>query len=337
MTPTDCSSLAGALTAALRGIIAVAAALLAAPSGPVLAQGYPIKPVRFLMTAPAGSSIDVIGRILADKIREPLGQAVVVENRVGAGGTIATDAAAKAAPDGYTMVLSFNGPLAFGPHMYRKLPYDPIKDLAPVIITTSQPNLLAVNASVPAKNIRELIAYVRNNPGKLNYGSIGSGSSSHLTMELLKANENLFIVHIPYQGSPPAAASLAAGDTQLLFTVPTALTPLIQSGKVRAIAVSSLTRYSVMPEVPTLAEGGVAKFEALAWNGVLFPAGTPREAVERMNREMNAALKSPDVRQKLATAGLDPVGGTPEEFAQLIRSESDKWGPIIKRTGATVD
>jgi tripartite-type tricarboxylate transporter receptor subunit TctC len=317
--------------------LAAALLALALPATPALAQAYPAKPVRFLMTAPAGSSIDVIGRILADKIRDPLGQAVVVENRVGAGGTIATDAAAKAAPDGYTMVLSFNGPLAFGPHMYKRLPYDPLRDLAPVIITTSQPNLLAVNASLPVETVRELVDHVRGNPGRLNYGSIGSGSSSHLTMELLKANENLFIVHIPYQGSPPAAASLAAGDTQLLFTVPTALTPLIQAGKVRAIAVSSLARYSVMPDVPTLAEGGVAKFEALAWNGVLFPAGTPREAIERMNREMNAALKSPDVRQKLATAGLDPVGGTPEDFARLIRSESDKWGPIIRRTGATVD
>lgn len=312
-------------------------ALAAAFTAPAQAQSYPSKPIRFLMTAPAGSSIDVIGRILADKIRDPLGQPVVVENRVGAGGTIATDAAAKSAPDGYTMVLGFNGPVAFAPHLYRKLPYDPLKDLAPVIITTSQPNLLAVNASLPVKSVKELIDYVRKNPGKLNFGSIGSGSSSHLTMELLKANENLFIVHIPYQGSPAAAASLAAGDTQLLFTVPTALTPLIQAGRVRAIAVSGLTRYSVMPDVPTLAEGGVAKFEALAWNGVLFPAGTPRVAIERMNREMDAALKSPDVRQKLATAGLDPVGGSPEDFARLIRAENEKWGPIIRRTGATVD
>jgi len=325
------------LATRLLGAVLCAGTLASAIAPAALAQSYPSRPVRFLMTAPAGSSIDVIGRILADKIRDPLGQAVVVENRVGAGGTIATDAAAKAAPDGYTMVLSFNGPLAFGPHMYKKLPYDPIKDLAPVIITTSQPNLLAVNASLPVKTVKELIDYTRKNPGRLNYGSIGAGSSSHLTMELLKANENLFIVHIPYQGSPPAAASLAAGDTQLLFTVPTALTPLIQAGRVRAIAVSSLMRYSLMPEIPTLAESGVAKFEALAWNGVLFPAGTPRPIVERMNHEMDTALKSADVRQKLSVAGLDPVGGTPEDLAKLMRSESDKWGPIIKRTGATVD
>jgi len=301
------------------------------------AQSYPNKPIRFLMTAPAASSIDVIGRILADKIKDPLGQPVIVENRVGAGGTIGTDAAAKAAPDGYTMVLSFNGPLAFGPHIYKSLPYDPFKDLAPVIITTSQPNLLAVNATLPVKNLKELIAYAKNNQGKLNYGSIGAGSSSHLSMELFKIEAGLFIVHIPFNGSPPAAASLAAGDTQLLFTVPTALTPLIQAGKVRAIATSGLQRYSVMPDTPTLAESGMPKFEAIAWNGVLFPGGTPRPIVDRMNREMDAALKSPDGRKRLLDAGLDPVGGTPEDLAKLMRSESNKWAPVIKRTGATVD
>jgi len=289
------------------------------------------------MTAPAGSSIDVIGRILADKIREPLGQSIVVENRVGAGGTIGTDAAAKAAPDGYTMVLSFNGPLAFGPFIYRNLPYDPLKDLAPVIVTTSQPNLLAVNAALPVHNVREFIAYAKKNPGKMNYGSVGSGSSSHLTMELMKMEAGLFIVHIPYNGSPPAASSLAAGDTQALFTVPTALTPLMQSGKVRAIAVSGLTRYSLMPEIPTLAESGLPKFEALAWNGVLFPANTPRPIIERMNHEMDSALKAADVRKKLNDNGLEPVGGTPEDFAKLMRSEATKWAPVIKRTGATVD
>ena len=318
-------------------ITALVAATATAFATGASAQAYPNKPIRFLMTAPAASSIDVIGRILADKIKDPLGQPVIVENRVGAGGTIGTDAAAKAAPDGYTMVLSFNGPLAFGPHIYKSLPYDPFKDLAPVIITTSQPNLLAVNAALPVKNLKELIAYAKNNQGKLNYGSIGAGSSSHLSMELFKMNAGLFIVHIPFNGSPPAAASLAAGDTQLLFTVPTALTPLIQAGKVRAIATSGLQRYSVMPDIPTLAESGLPKFEAIAWNGVLFPGGTPRTIVERMNREMDAALKSPDGRKRLLDSGLDPVGGTPEDLAKLMRSESDKWAPVIKRTGATVD
>ncbi len=312
-------------------------ALATVVSTSAFAQAFPTKPIRFLMTAPAASSIDVIGRILADKIKDTLGQPIVVENRVGAGGTIATDAAAKAAPDGYTMVLSFNGPLAFGPHMYKALPYDPFKDLAPVIITTSQPNLLAINATLPVKSVKELIEHTRKNPGKLNYGSIGAGSSSHLSMELLKMDAGLFIVHIPFNGSPPAAASLAAGDTQMLFSVPTALTPLIQAGKVRALAVSGLKRYPLMPEVPTIAESGLPKFEAIAWNGVLVPAGTARPIIDRLNREMDNALKAADVRKRLNDAGLEPVGGTPEELARLMRSESDKWAPVIKRTGATVD
>ena len=236
------------------------------------------------------------------------------------------------------------------PALYTKLPYDPFKDLAAVVLTTSQPNLLAVNAGLPVKSVRELIDYVRRNPGKLNYGSIGSGSSSHLTMELMKMQAGLFIVHIPYNGSPPAAASLAAADTQVLFTVPTALTPLIQAGKVRALAVSGLKRYSLMPEVPTVAESGLAKFEAIAWNGVLVPAGTPRPIIDRLNREMNLALESADVRQKLnaeinkalntttvqekfAANGYTAYGGTPEAFSEFIRKEIDKWAKVIKNAG----
>ncbi len=312
-------------------------AVALAAAGPAQAQTWPAKPIRFYMTAPTGSSIDVIGRILADKIRGPLGQPVVVEDRAGAGGTIATDAAAKAAPDGYTMVLSFNGPLSFGPYMYSKLPYDPFKDLAPVILATSQPNLLAINSSLPVNSVKQLLDYARKNPGKLNYASVGNGSSSHLTMELMKMMAGVYIVHIPYNGSPPAAASVASGDTQLLFAVPTAITPLIQAGKVKPLAVTGLKRYSLMPQVPTVAESGLPGFEALAWNGVLVPAGTPRPVIERLNREMNAALDAADTKQKLNAAGLEPVGGTPEQFGRLIRSEADKWAPVIKRTGAKID
>ena len=306
-------------------------------SGCASAQPWPAKPIRFLMTAPAGSSIDVIGRILADKMREPLGQPVVVEPRPGAGGTLATDLAAKSAPDGYTLVLSFNGPLAFGPHLYARLPYDPFRDLAPVVLTTSQPNLLVVNAALPVKSVRELIDYARARPGQLNYSSVGNGSSSHLTMELLKHSAQLFIVHIPFNGSPPAAASVAANETQLLFTVPTALTPLIAAGKLRPLAVSGRTRYALMPEVPTVEEAGLKGFDAMAWNGVLVPAGTPAAIVARLNREINAALRSADVRQKLHAAGLEPVGGSAEDFARLMRAESERWAPIIKRAGARID
>ena len=289
------------------------------------------------MTAPAGSSIDVIGRVLGDKLKDALHQPVVVENRAGAGGTIATDYVAKSAPDGYTMVLSFNGPLSFGPHLYAKLPYDPFKDLLPVIITTSQPNVLAVSAAVPAATLKELIAHAKANPGKLTYASVGNGSSSHLSMELLKAMAGLEMVHVPYNGSPPAITSVAGNDTQLLFAVPTAITPLAKSGKVKLLAVSGATRYALTPELPTVAEAGLPKFEALAWNGVLVPAGTAADIVALLNRELNAALKDAEVRAKLNSAGLEPVGGTAAAFRELIQAESDKWGPIIRRIGARVD
>jgi tripartite-type tricarboxylate transporter receptor subunit TctC len=305
--------------------------------GAAPAQDFPPKKAVTLMVgfAPGGAA-DAAARLIAKKLGENIGQTVLVENKAGAGGNIAHQLTANGPADGSMLLFGSIGPLTIAPHM-MKLPYDPFKDLAPVIITTSQPNLLVVSAALPVKNVREFVAYAKANPGKLNYASVGAGSSSHLTMELLKANQNLFMVHIPFNGSPPAAASVAQNETQALFAVPTAVTPLVEAGKMRALAVSGLKRYSVMPQIPTLAEGGVEKFEALAWNGVVFPAATPRPIIERMNREMDAALKSADVREKLRNAGLDPVGGTPEEFARLIRAESDKWAPVIKRTGAKID
>ena len=304
---------------------------------PAAAQTWPAKPLKFVMTAPAGSSIDVIGRILGDKLKDTLRQPVVIENRAGAGGTLATDYVAKSAPDGYTLVLSFNGPLSYGPHLYAKLPYDPFRDLLPVITTTSQPNVLAVSAAVPAASLKELIAHAKANPGKLSFSSVGNGSSSHLSMELLKAMAGIDMVHVPFNGSPPAIISVAGNDTQLLFAVPTAITPIAKTGKVRLLAVSGATRYALTPELPTVAEAGIPKFEALAWNGVLMPAGTPAEIVARLNRELNAALKDADARAKLNAAGLDPVGGTAEAFRDLMQAESDKWGPIIRRIGVKID
>jgi len=318
-------------------VIACLAMLLINASDAANPQPWPAKPLRFVMTAPAGSSIDVIGRIIGDKLRVLLGQPIIVDNRAGAGGTLATDFVAKSTPDGYTMVLSFNGPLAFGPHMYTKLPYDPFKDLIPVIITTSQPNVLTVNSVLPVNSLKELIAHARANPGKLSYASVGSGSSSHLTMELMKAMAGLEIVHVPFNGSPPAITSVVANETQMLFAVPTVITPLSKTGKVKMLAVSSRVRYSLLPEVPTLAEAGLPNFEALAWNGVLVPAGVPQDIVTRLNREINTALKDPGVIAKLNSVGLEPVGGTPQAFRTLIRSESEKWAPIIARTGAKVD
>ena len=316
---------------------ALAALLLAAlVTGPAAAQSWPDKPIRFVMTAPAGSSIDVLGRTIADKLRDRLGQPVIVENKPAAGGTVAVAEVAKAAPDGYTMVLGFNGPLAFGP-LLQKLPYDVAKELAPVIVTSSQPNVLAVNAALPVKNLAELGADAKANPGKLNYASVGNGSSSHLNMELLKSVAGIDAVHVPFNGSPPAVTATVQGETQMMFAVMQPLQPQVQAGKLRAIAVTTAKRFPLLPELPAIAESGYPGFEALAWNGVMVPAATPRPIVARLNAEIDAILKQPDVVQKMNAAGFQLVGGAPEDLSALIRSETERWTPVIRRLGLKID
>jgi tripartite-type tricarboxylate transporter receptor subunit TctC len=314
---------------------AIAAAALAL--GAVQAQAWPDKPIKFVVAAPAGSSIDVLARVIGDRLKDRLGQPIVVENRPAAGGTTATDLVAKSSPDGYTMLMSFNGPLAFGPHLYTKLPYDPQKDFAPVIITSSQPNVLAVTATLPVHSVKELVAYARANPGKLNFASVGNGSSSHLTMELLKATAGLDIVHVPFNGSPPAVVATVQGETQMMFAVMQPLQAQIRAGRLRALAVTTATRFPLLPDLPTIAEAGFPGFEALAWNGVLVPAGTPGPIVQRLNTEINAILKDAAVKSTLNAQGFELIGGTPGDFANLIRSESDKWAPVIRKTGAKID
>lgn len=334
MTPTNHPRLSRLLAL---GLIA-ATGLLASHSA--LAQAFPSKPIRWVVVAPAGSSLDVIARSMQDKLKDSLGQPIVIENRPQAGGTVGTGEVAKSAPDGHTWLLGFNGPVAFAPHLYSKLTYDPLKDLAPVVLTTSQPNILAVNANFPANNTKELVELLKANPGKYNFASVGNGSSSHLSMEYLKALTNTFAVHIPFNGGPPAALSTASGDTQILATVPTLIMPQVRAGRMKALGVTGTTRYSLTPELPTLAESGVkelAGFEAIAWNGVLVAGGTPRPIIDRINAAVNAAMKDPATVQRLKTAGLDTVGGTPDEFAKLIASDFAKWGPIIKRSGAKLD
>jgi tripartite-type tricarboxylate transporter receptor subunit TctC len=325
---------AGAIRSAQRLIAVVA---LAFASGVALAQAWPDRPIKFVVAAPAGSSIDVLARVIGDKLKDKLGQPVIVDNRPAAGGTAATDLVAKSAPDGTTMLMSFNGPLAYAPHLYSKLPYDPQKDLATVVITSSQPNVLAVTASLPARSVRELVEYAKASPGKLSYASVGNGSSSHLTMELLKTVAGLDIVHVPFNGSPPAVTSTVQGETQLIFAVMQPLQGQIQAGKLRALAVTTAKRFPLLPDLPTVAEAGYPGFEALAWNGVLVASGTPRTVVDRLNAEINAILKDPLVKSALNAQGFELVGGTPEDFATLIRSESEKWAPVIRKTGAKID
>ena len=304
--------------------------------GPAFAQAWPSRPVRIVVPAPAGSSLDVIARTLGDKLKDRWGQPVVVENRAGAGGLLGMDLVAKAT-DGHTLGMGFNGPIAFGPHMVRKMPYDPAKDLAPVVLATSQPNVLAVQASNPASTVAEFVAWAKAQGSKLSYGSVGNGSSSHLTMELFKGEAGFEAVHVPYAGSPPAATSLAAGDTQALFAVAPALLPLIQAGRVKLIAATSLQRTEAMPELPTFAESGYPGFEALAWNGLFAPAATPAATIERINADVNAVLRDPAVRETLSKQGLVPGGGTSAAFKAYIAQESRTWGAIIRRNGITID
>ena len=304
------------------------------------AQNYPSKPIRWVVVAPAGSSLDVIARAMQDRLKDNLGQAVVIENKPQAGGTLGTNEVAKSTPDGYTWLMSYNGPLSFAPYLYPKLPYQPLKDLQPVMTTTSQPNVITANSQFPANTMREAVALLRAAPGKYNFASVGNGSSSHLTMEYIKAITHTYAVHIPFNGSPPAMLATLSGETQLMAAVPTAVAAQVKQGRLKYLAVTSAQRYALLPDVPTVAESGLSElkgFEALAWNGVLVAAGTPRAVVDRINTALNAALNDTSVKERLKSAGLDPVGGTPEQFTKLIHDESVKWAPIIKRSGARID
>jgi len=318
-----------------RQLLAAAVSLLA--TAPLRAQGWPEKPIRLILTAPPGSSIDVLGRLIAEQLRERLGVPVIAENRPQAGGTVGTDAVAKATPDGNTIGLSFTGPLATAQLLNPKLPYSPARDLAPVVLVGSAPNILAASSGLPVKSFAEFIAYVRARPGQLNYASVGNGSASHLAMELLKSAAGLYIVHIPFNGAPPAVQATAAGDVQMVMSNPTSLLPMIQAGRVRPLAVTSLERWAPMKELPSIAESGFPGFEAIAWNGIVAPAGTPRDAIARLNLEVNAILKLPQVRPKIEAAGWNAVGGTPEAFAAFMEFERNRWQPVIRRSGARLD
>jgi len=301
------------------------------------AQDWPAKPVRVIVPAPAGSSLDLIARTLADRLRVTWKQPVVIETKAGAGGLIGMDTVAKAPHDGYTLGIGFNGPIAFGPYMYARMPYVPSRDLVPIVLTTSQPNVLAVQANNPANTLPEFVERAKKRGDKFSYASVGAGSSSHLTMELFRSLAHIEAVHVPYAGSPPAGLSLAAGDTQALFAVAPALLPLIQGQRVKLIAITSATRSELMKDLPTVAESGYAGFEALAWNGFFAASGTPPEVVRRINADVNEVLREPAVRELLANQGLVAGGGSPEEFKAFIDSEGRKWGAIIAKVGIRLD
>ena len=309
---------------------------LAVFAGAVAAQSYPAKPVRVLIPWPAGGSNDVVGRIVMQKVAEGIGQQFIVDNRGGAAGSIGADLVAKAPPDGYTIMVHSTSHVG-NAHLYKKLSYDTLKDFTGVALLAAQPGVLTVHTSLPVKNTKEFIALAKKHPGTINYSSSGNGSAPHLSMALLVAMSGINVVHVPYKGGALQVTALVSGETQAsLATVATVLTH-VQSGRLRAIGVSSVKRSGLLPEVATIAESGVPGYEMSPWIGVFVPAATPREIIARLNAEINKALKSPDVSQLLAGLALDAWSSTPEEFDTRIKADYDKYAKLIKLTGAKVE
>lgn len=302
----------------------------------VMAQSFPNKPIKVLVPFPAGGTVDFFARTLAPKLSEALGQAVLVENRPGAGGNIATEAVAKATPDGYTLLMG-SEIVAINTSLYSKLNYDPLKDLAPIVLVGTVPNILIINPSVPANNVKELIALDKNKSANLSYASTGQGTSTHLSTELFKNMTGMEAVHVPYKGGPPAIADLLGGQVNMMFiNMPTGIAH-VRSGKVKILAVSSKKRVAQLPDVPTVEEAGVKGFVTYAWSGLFAPAGTPREVVTRLNNEVVKILKMPAIREQLAGQGAEAVGDTPEEFGLFMRNEVAQWAHMVRTSGARVD
>jgi len=297
------------------------------------ADPFPSRPIRIVIPFVPGGANDVIGRIVGIKITEAHGQQVVIENRGGAGGSLGVEIASKAPPDGYTLVLGNIANLAVNPTLYRKLGYNPLTDLQPITLIAKVPTILAVHPSLPAQNVLELIALARKRPGQLTFGTGGSGSGSHLTMELFKLQTQLELVHIPYKGVGPALIDLLAGQITMSFGAVPGVLPYARSGRLRALGVSGPKRIAVLPDLPTIAQAGVPGFESTLWYGLLAPAGTPMPIVNRLHATLTRALQSADMKERFAAEGSDPVGSTPQEFHAFIKSEIERWAVVVKVAG----
>jgi tripartite-type tricarboxylate transporter receptor subunit TctC len=319
----------------MRNLATIAAHLLFVVATSAAAQAYPTKPIRLIVPFAPGGGNDNVARLVGKRVEESLGKPIVVDNRPGAGGVLGAEAAAKSPPDGYTLFLGGVGSHAVNPNLIRNLPYDPIKDFAPVTLLAQAPLVLVVHPSVPARNIAEFIAYARKNPGKLNFASNGNGSSSQLAAVMFDSMAGVEMVHVPYKGLSPALTDLLSGDVQVMFSSVVAIVPHIKAGKVRALAVTGKTRLALLPEVPTLAESGLKGYEASSWYGILAPAGTPREIVVKLGAEFSRAVRQPEVARSLVAEGADPVGSTPEEFAAHIRAELARLGKVIREAKIT--
>jgi tripartite-type tricarboxylate transporter receptor subunit TctC len=318
--------------------------LLALGLGAIVAPGlaraqpadWPARPIRFILPFPPGGGTDILGRLIAERLTAGLGQPVVTENRGGAGGNLGAEAAAKSPPDGYTIVLVAPS-LAISPSLYSKLNYDPVKDFAPVSLVATVPNVMITNPSVPAATLGEFIALAKSKPGEMNFGSGGSGTSNHLAGELFNIVAGVKLVHVPYKGVNLAMNDVLSGRVQLVFIGIPAAAPHIKAGKLRALALAAPQRSAVLPDVPTADEAGLPKFEVTTWYGILAPAGTPRPVVARLNGELGRIMHSSEMKERLDALATDPVTGTPEEFAELIRREIAKWGEVVREAGLKAD
>lgn len=312
------------------------AVVLAAPLL-AFAQAYPTKPVKVVVTFPPGSTPDIVGRALASRLQGAMGQPFVVENRAGAGGNIGADAVAKAVPDGYTLLVSTNGVFAINKSLYQSMPFDPDKDLAPISLLASAPQMLVVKPALGIASFKDFLEYARRNPGKLSYGSVGAGSASHLTMELLKSAAGVSLVHVPYKGFPPAVTDMLAGNIDTMFAIVPGVLQHVKAGKMTGLAVTALKRSPIAPDVPSVAELGYPQLESLAWIGLAAPAGTPRAVIDRLSEQTTRSMRAPDVRELLGKQGFDVVAGSPKEFADWIRAESQKWSAVVRASGAKAD
>lgn len=300
-------------------------------------QTYPNKPIRIIVPFPAGGNADILARILGQKMVESLGQQIIVDNRAGAAGIIGAQAAARSAPDGYTLFMGTTGTQTTNPAVYTKLPYDPLKDFAPVSNFAGSPYVLVVHPSLPARNLKELVALAKSRPGALHYASFGAGSSAHLTGVLLQTMAKIDIVHVAYKGGPPALADLVGGHVEMMFNLLPGVLPHVKAAKLRPIAVAAERRTKAIMEMPTFAEAGIADFQSDSWYGILVPAGTPRDIIAKLNAEILRVLALPDVKQRLAIEGAEPMGDTPERFAEQIKKDLARWTKVASEVKVKVD
>ena len=317
--------------------ILLAFSILVGVANAALAQAWPSRPLRLVIPFSPGGGADIAGRVIGQELSDVLKQPVIIENRAGAGGTIAPNNVAKSPPDGYSLVLGHLGGIAIAPHLYKDLPFDPINDIAPVTLCVNGLSVLVVNPDLPVKTVGELIAYAKANPNKLSFSSAGSGTDTHLAGELFKTMTGTSMVHVPYKGGAPALVDLLAGRVQLAFaSVATTITS-IQAGKLRAIAMTGKNPFEGLPGVPTIAASGVPGYEISNWYGIFLPANSPQDVIQRINAETIKILQKPEVRGKLIAAGLEPVWSTPQEFADYVRAETTKWRKIVADSGAKVE